>query len=412
MADICVIGGGAAGMTAAVFAAEAGAKVTLLEGNRFCGKKLRITGKGRCNVTNNCDVRQFLTNVPVNGKFLYSALTAFPPRETMAWFEKLGVPLKTERGNRVFPVSDNAHDVAGALERAMRRAGVKVVNEKAAEPDIAAGALRGVRTESGVLPCAAAIVCTGGLSYPLTGSTGDGYAFARAAGHTVDECRPSLVPLESPDWYCHAMQGFAPRNVVLNVYDKRDKLVFSELGEMLFTHFGVSGPLVLSASAHMRADGEPYRLSIDFKPALDEKKLDERILRDLQKFKNRAIGNALEELTVKSMIPVLVSLSGIPPETHANAVTKQQRCALLELLKSFPVRISGTRPIAEAIVTSGGVAVGEINPRTMCSRLVKGLYFAGEVLDVDAFTGGFNLQIAWSTGRLAGISAAKEIVGT
>ncbi len=403
--DVVVIGGGPAGMIAACEAAERGRSVVLLEWQKFCGRKLRITGKGRCNVTNNCDIKPFMLNVPSNSKFLYSALNRFSTADTIAMFESLGVPMKTERGNRVFPVSDNAHDVAKALEKRMQRAGVKLVFARALEVLTEDGNVSGVKTDKGIIKCEAAAVCTGGLSYPLTGSVGDGFEMAKRLGHTVTELRPSLVPLESDDAYCGEMQGFSLKNVTLNVYDSKDKLVFSELGEMMFTHFGVTGPLVLSASAHMRDfKNEKYRLAIDLKPALDEKKLDTRILRDFEKFQNREFANALGELAGRTMIPVLVKLSGIAPETRVNSITKEQRKHLLRLFKAFPVSVSGTRPISEAIVTAGGVSVKEIDPRSMQSKLVHGLYFAGEVLDLDAYTGGFNLQIAWSTGYVAGQS--------
>ncbi len=392
-------------MMAACEAAERGRKVVLLEWQKFCGRKLRITGKGRCNVTNNCDIKPFMLNVPGNAKFLYSALNRFSTADTIAMFESLGVPMKTERGNRVFPVSDNAHDVAKALEKRMRRAGVKLVEAKAEEIITDGGCVCAVKTDRGTIKCEAAAICTGGLSYPLTGSTGDGYRMARELGHTVTELRPSLVPLESDDAYCAEMQGFSLKNVTLNVYDSKNKLIYSELGEMMFTHFGVTGPLVLSASAHMRDfENEKYRLTIDLKPALDEKKLDARILRDFEKFQNREFANALGELAGRTMIPVLIKLSGINPETRVNSITREQRKTLLQLFKAFPVSVYGTRPISEAIVTAGGVSVKEVDPRTMQSKIVGGLYFAGEVLDLDAYTGGFNLQIAWSTGFVAGQS--------
>ena len=392
-------------MMAACEAAERGRSVVLLEWQKFCGRKLRITGKGRCNVTNNCDIKPFMQNVPGNAKFLYSALNRFSTADTIAMFEALGVPMKTERGSRVFPVSDNAHDVARALEKRMKRAGVKIVSAKAEEIITENGAVCAVATDCGRIECEAAAICTGGLSYPLTGSTGDGYRMARELGHTVTRLRPSLVPLESPDAYCAEMQGFSLKNVTLNVYDGKNKLIYSELGEMMFTHFGVTGPLVLSASAHMRDfENETYRLAIDLKPGLDEKKLDARILRDFEKFQNREFANALGELAGRTMIPVLIRLSGIAPETRVNSITREQRKSLLQLFKAFPVSVSGTRPISEAIVTAGGIDLKEVDPRTMQSKLVEGLYFAGEVLDLDAYTGGFNLQIAWSTGFVAGQS--------
>ena len=400
-ADAVVIGGGAAGMLCSAAAAERGLNVILLEPNKILGRKLRITGKGRCNVTNNCDIKEFLNNIPGDGRFLYSALNRLSPRDTMELFEGLGLRLKTERGNRVFPVSDNANDVAGALQRYMNRAGVRVVHSSARHILTEDSAVTGVETSDGVIECRAAVICTGGLSYPLTGSTGAGYSMARELGHTVTPTRPSLVPLESDDDYCAEMQGFSLKNVTLSAYED-DKLIYKELGEMLFTHFGVSGPLVLSASSHMRRFGEArYELRIDLKPGLDEKKLDARLLRDFEKYANRDFANSLGDLAGKAMIPVLVRLSGIPAETKVNSITREQRHELLKLLKSFPVSITGPRPIDEAIVTSGGVSTKEINPRTMQSKLVDGLYFAGEVMDLDAYTGGFNLQIAWSTAYVA-----------
>ena len=401
-AEVVIIGGGPAGMLAAATAAERGRDVLLLETQKFCGKKLRITGKGRCNVTNECGVKEFLANVPRNGKFLYSALNKFPPERTMELFETLGVPLKTERGNRVFPVSDNAHDIARALESYMKREGVRIKQARAGRIEVKDGAVCGVVTDAGRIDCRAAVVCTGGLSYPLTGSTGDGFRLARELGHTVTPLRPSLVPLESDDGCCHELQGLTLKNVTLSVMDG-EKRIFQELGEMMFTHFGVTGPLVLSASAHMPdAESGRYRLEIDLKPGLDEKKLDARILRDFEKYRNRDFANALDDLAARSMTPVLVKMSGIPAEEKVNSVTREQRRGLVRLFKAFPVHISGTRPVEEAIVTSGGVDVREIDPRTMRSKLVDGLYFAGEVLDLDAYTGGFNLQIAWSTGFCAG----------
>lgn len=388
-------------MMCSLIAARRGLDVILLEPNKMLGRKLRITGKGRCNVTNNCDIKDFLTNIPGDGRFLYSALNRLSPRDTMQFFESLGLPLKTERGNRVFPVSDNANDVAGTLARNLERSGVRHIRESANHIIAENGEVTGVKTDSGVISCRAAVICTGGLSYPLTGSTGAGYKMARELGHSIAPCRPSLVPLESDDEYCAQMQGFSLKNVTLSAYEN-DELIYRELGEMLFTHFGVSGPLVLSASSHMRNFGSAkYRLSIDLKPALDEKKLDARLLRDFEKYANRDFANSLCDLAGKTMIPVLVELSGIPAEEKVNSITRQQRHDLLRLFKEFPVSISRPRPIDEAIVTSGGVLTKEINPRTMESKLVSGLYFAGEVMDVDAYTGGFNLQIAWSTAYVA-----------
>ena len=397
-----MIGGGAAGTLCAALAAGRGLDVVLLEPNRMLGRKLRITGKGRCNVTNDCDAREFISAIPGDGRFLQSAIHKFGTLDTKALFEGLGVALKTERGNRVFPESDRADDIADALTKLARENGVRVLRERATRIlTDEAGAVRAVSAGGGEIECEAAVICTGGLSYPGTGSTGDGYRMARELGHTIRPCRPSLVPLESPDAWCREMQGFSLRNVELSAYED-EKLIYKALGEMLFTHFGVSGPLVLSASAHMRRFGEcRYRLSIDLKPGLDEKKLDARLLRDFEKYSNREFRNSLGDLAGRAMIPVLVELSGIPGDTRTNSVTRQQRAALAQLLKHFPVSLSGPRPIAEAIVTSGGVATTEVNPRTMESKLVSGLYFAGEVLDLDAYTGGYNLQIAWSTAFVA-----------
>lgn len=397
-----MIGGGAAGTLCATLAAGRGLDVVLLEPNRMLGRKLRITGKGRCNVTNDCDAREFISAIPGDGRFLQSAIHKFGTSDTKALFEGLGVALKTERGNRVFPESDRADDIADALTKLARENGVRVLRERATRIlTDEAGTVRAVASGGGEIECEAAVICTGGLSYPGTGSTGDGYRMARELGHTIRPCRPSLVPLESPDAWCREMQGFSLRNVELSAYED-EKLIYKALGEMLFTHFGVSGPLVLSASAHMRRFGEcRYRLSIDLKPGLDEKKLDARLLRDFEKYSNREFRNSLGDLAGRAMIPVLVELSGIPGDTRTNSVTRQQRAALAQLLKHFPVSLSGPRPIAEAIVTSGGVATTEVNPRTMESKLVPGLYFAGEVLDLDAYTGGYNLQIAWSTAFVA-----------
>lgn len=389
-------------MLCAAVAAQRGLEVVLLEPNRMLGRKLRITGKGRCNVTNACEIKTVLEHIPTGGKFLYSALNRFSPADVMELFEHLGVPLKVERGNRVFPVSDQAGDVAGALIRNMERSGVHVFQASAQALCVENGAVTGVETTKGRIDCRNAVICTGGLSYPATGSTGDGHRLAALAGHTVVPCRPSLVPLESSDEYCAEMQGFSLKNVTLTAFED-DKRIYRDLGEMMFTHFGVTGPLVLSASAHMRdMEGRRYRLEIDLKPGLDEEKLDARILRDFEAQKNKEFKNSLGGLAGRMMIPVLVRLSGIDPETKVHSITREQRLELVRLFKHFPVEISGKRPFEEAIVTAGGVALSEVNPRTMESKLVRGLYFAGEVLDLDAYTGGFNLQIAWSTAYTAG----------
>ena len=400
-ADAVVIGGGAAGMLCSALAAERGLSVLMLEPNTVLGKKLRITGKGRCNVTNDCTAAEFIQSLPGDGRFMQSAIHRFGPGDVMALFERLGVPLKVERGRRVFPESDRAGDVASALERYMRRSGAEVAHERAQEIITGPDGVCAVRTRDGEIECRSAVICTGGLSYPGTGSTGDGYRMAAELGHTVTPARPSLVPLESPDGFCRDMQGLSLKNVRLTAYED-GREIYGEQGEMLFTHFGVSGPLVLSASAHMRGfPAKKYRLGIDLKPALDAARLDERVLRDFSKNKNREFRNALSELAPKALIPVLIERSGIPPETRVNSVTREQRLALVALMKDFSIRISGTRPVAEAIVTAGGISTREVDPRTMQSRLVPGLYFAGEVLDLDAYTGGFNLQIAWSTAYVA-----------
>ena len=409
MSEIIVIGGGAAGMMAAITAARRGAGVTLLEPNERLGKKLNITGKGRCNVTNDCDPETLMANIPGNGRFLYSALTRFTPQDAMAFFEALGVPLKVERGNRVFPVSDRSFDISGALERELRRLRVRILRERAAEITAEDGRVTGVQTDRQHHPADAVVLATGGVSYPGTGSTGDGYAMAAALGHTIVPPRGSLVPLESGDADCAAMQGLSLRNVEATVLNGKNKPVFREFGEMLFTHFGVSGPLMLSASAHLRRwDKEQYRLSIDLKPALDQQKLDSRILRDIGENPNRDMANILSGLVHRSMVPVLLRRLALPEGEKANSLTKEQRRALVQELKHFTVSLTGPRPVAEAIVTAGGVKVGDVVPGTMASKLAEGLYFAGEILDVDAYTGGFNLQIAWATGYLAGLSAAEQ----
>ena len=401
--DGIVIGGGPAGMFAAITAARRGQKVVLLERNDRLGRKLLITGKGRCNVTNNCTVDEVLKNVPRNGRFLYSAMNAFPPEKIMAFFEENGCALKTERGNRVFPVSDKSQSVLEALQKAMRRAGVEVRTGRVREILTENGAVTGVRTEGETISCNWVILATGGMSYPATGSTGDGYAMAQALGHTVVPATGSLVPLETAGEDCQQMQGLALRNVDVKLLDSKGKKLFSDFGELLFTHFGVSGPTVLSASAHLK--GEGCRLVIDLKPALEEQKLDSRILRDLELYKNRSMENALTDLLPRSMIPVMLRRCGIDGEMQANSLTKQQRRALVEQLKGFDLTITGKRPVAEAIITSGGVKDSEIDPKTMQSKKTAGLYFAGEVIDCDAYTGGFNLQIAWATAYAAGMNA-------
>ena len=406
--DVIVIGGGAAGMLAARSAALAGASVTLLERNPKLGRKLYITGKGRCNLTNACSVEEVLSNIPGNSRFVTGAMHRLPPSAVMDLFQGLGVPLKTERGNRVFPQSDRAADVIDALVAELRRRRVTVVQDRAVRICCEAGQVSAVEGEKGVYPCRAVVLATGGASYPLTGSSGDGYDMARALGHTVVEPRPSLVPLETQENFCSKMQGLSLKNVTLKVKNSKKKVVFQEQGEMLFTHFGISGPLVLSASACMREfDREEYTATIDLKPALDEQKLDARLVREFTERSNQDFQNILGGLVPRLMVPVMVELTGIPGHTKGHEISKGQRRALLETLKMLTIHISGPRPLSDAIVTAGGVKVGEIDPKTMASKKVPGLFFAGEVMDVDAYTGGFNLQIAWATGNVAGEAAAN-----
>lgn len=401
-----VIGGGAAGMMAAIFAAREGRNVLLLEKNDRLGKKLAITGKGRCNVTNACSPDEVMKNIPRNGRFLYSALNRFPPEQVMAFFEELGCPLKIERGNRVFPCSDRSADVIFALERELRRLGVARKQVRVTGLYAPDGVLSAVRTDAGPIHCSCAILATGGVSYPASGSTGDGYDFCRALGHSVEKPVGSLVPLQA-EADCALMQGLSLRNTGFKLLDSRGKAVYRDFGELLFTHFGLSGPMALSASAHMKEDME-YTALLDLKPALDEEKLDARFLRDFEKYANRSMENALADLYPHSMIPVLLKRCDIPPELRANALTRAQRSRLLEQTKRFPVQITGRRPVEEAIITRGGVNVKEVDPKTMESKLVSGLFFAGEILDCDAYTGGFNLQIAWATAYAAAMAAAEE----
>lgn len=404
--DGIVIGGGPAGMFAAITAAKRGQRVLLLERNDRLGKKLLITGKGRCNVTNNCSVEEVLRNVPRNGRFLYSALNTCPPNAVMDFFATAGCELKTERGNRVFPVSDRSQSVLEALQREMRCAGVEIRTDRVREILTADGMVSAVRGQNATYGCHWVILATGGLSYPTTGSTGDGYSMAEKLGHTIIPAQGSLVPLETEGSDAPDMQGLSLRNVDVKLLDAKGKKLFTDFGELLFTHFGVSGPTVLSASAHLK--GENCRLVIDLKPALDEGKLDTRLLRDLEMYKNRSMENALTDLLPRSMIPVVLRRLNIDPAMQANSLTKQQRRSLVELLKAFSLTITGKRPVAEAIITSGGVKVGEIDPKTMQSKIVPGLYFAGEIIDCDAYTGGFNLQIAWATAYAAGMAVGSE----
>lgn len=408
--DVLVIGAGAAGMLCAGTAAAAGCSVLLLEKNSRVGRKLLITGKGRCNVTNNCDEDTFLQAVRHNPRFLYSAINAFGTADTIRFFEGLGVPLKTERGNRVFPESGRAADVVDALLCYVKKAGVKVQTADVEGLLLDDGQVKGVVCRDGSLFYARqVVVATGGLSYPRTGSTGDGYHFARQAGHTIVPTQPSLVPIVAQENYCQEMMGLSLKNVTLTVKKRgRKKPVFQELGEMLFTHFGISGPLVLSASSHMTGDLKEYSLSVDLKPGLTIQQLNARLLRDFGGQLNRDFGNALDALLPRKLIPVAVRLSQIPPDTKVNQITREQRERLIEVIKALPITPKEFRPVEEAIVTSGGVKVSEIDPKTMASKLVQGLYFVGEVLDLDAYTGGFNLQIAFSTGYLAAKAMKKE----
>ena len=403
--DGIVIGGGPAGMFAAITAAEQGKKVLLLERNDRLGKKLLITGKGRCNVTNDCSAEDILKNVPRNGKFLFSAMNAFPPQRIMDFFNDNGCELKTERGNRVFPVSDRSQSVLECLQKVMKAKGVTVRTGRVREIMVENSQVVGVRTDREEIRANWVILATGGVSYPATGSTGDGYAMAKALGHTIVEPQGSLVPLETAGNDCQDMQGLSLRNVGVKLLNAKGKVLYKDFGELLFTHFGVSGPTVLSASCHLK--GEGCKLVIDMKPALDEAKLNDRILRDLEMYQNRAMENALTDLLPRSMIPVVLRRLEIDPAMQANSLTKQKRRALIELLKAFPVEITGRRPVAEAIITSGGVKCGEIDPKTMESKKMAGLYFAGEIIDCDAYTGGFNLQIAWATAYAAGMAVSQ-----
>lgn len=410
--SLLVIGGGAAGLTAAGFAAEKGVQTVVLERNDRPGRKLMITGKGRCNVTNNCtSLDTLISNVPGNGRFLYGAFSRFMPSDVIEFFENRGVELKTERGNRVFPVSDNALEIVDALHNFARK-NAKIIKGRAVKLIVEDSCVKGVETEDGeTIYADKVIIATGGLSYPGTGSTGDGYDLARQAGHTITDLKPSLVPLEIHEGFCSDLMGLSLRNIAIKVTDtEKNKEIYSDFGEMLFTHFGVSGPVILSASAHMRnMKSGKYKIAIDLKPALTVEQLDARILRDFSENINRNFINALNSLLPKKLVPIIVRLSGIGLSTKVNQVTKEQRRNLAVLLKNLTVTVTDFRPVAEAIITSGGVSVSQINPKTMESKLVSGLYFAGEVIDADAYTGGFNLQIAFSTGKLAGESAADSV---
>lgn len=401
---VIVIGAGAAGMIAAGHAAELGHAVDIYEKNNIVGKKIRITGKGRCNITNASDAEEHIANTPGNPYFMYSALYQFSSDDMIELIEKLGVPTKTERGKRVFPVSDCAADVSEALLGYMKKNGVRIHLEKGIQDIVLEkGRIIGVVTDEGkTVDSDAVIVATGGLSYPGTGSTGDGYRLAKKAGHTVTPLLPSLVPLKSDDWFCPELMGLSLKNTAIAIKNGNGKTVYKDFGEMLFTHFGVSGPMILSASRHLlRRFDEDMTLYIDMKPALDLKTLDSRILRDFEKYINKDLKNALNDLLPQKIIPVIISLSGIGEDKKIHDITKEERKRLAELIKGFPVHLNGTAGFNEAVITSGGINTDEIDPSTMQSKLIKGLYFAGEIMDVDAYTGGFNLQIAFSTGYTA-----------
>lgn len=401
--SVVVIGGGAAGLLAATVAAGRGRSVTVLEKMPRPARKMMITGKGRCNLCNATDLNGLVSNTCQNGRFLYSAFSAFSAEDVMNFFETAGVPLKVERGNRVFPVSDRSVDVVDGLVGAAKKAGVRVLNREVKEVLAEDGHVTAVLCSDGTrIPCERVLIATGGCSYPTTGSTGDGYAFAEKLGHTIVPVRPSLVPMEVHEGFCSLLTGLSLKNVLLTVTEGK-KVCYCEQGEMLFTHFGISGPLVLRASATMKGlPGPDCKASIDFKPALSEEQLDRRLLRDFEAQKNKELQNAMDGLLPKKLIPIVIAAAGVNPHTKVNALPKAARQKLLQTLKSFEMTVTGFRPFSEAVITRGGVSVKEIDPKTMQSKLVKGLYFAGEVIDVDAFTGGFNLQIAFSTGYLAG----------
>lgn len=405
--QVIVIGGGPAGMMAAGVAAERGCKVKLIEQNKLLGKKLMITGKGRCNVTNACeDVQDLIKNVPTNGSFLYSAFYGFTNQQTMDFFENLGVALKVERGERVFPVSDKSKDIVAAMRKFLIQNNVELICDRVDGILTENGRVCGVvAAKRGTIYAESVILATGGLSYQSTGSTGDGYTWAEDLGHTITDIRPSLVPLKVEEKWIEDLAGLSLKNVAITVRNQKGKKIYTDFGEMMFAHFGLTGPIILSASAHMRKMGqEAYTLSLDLKPALDEKQLDARICRDFQNNLNRDFCNSLGGLLPAKLIPEIIALSGIEPHKKVNSVTKEERSRLCQLFKNLEFHVTGFCPIEQAIITSGGVSVKEINPSTMESKLMPGLFFAGEIIDVDAYTGGFNLQIAFSTGHLAGAS--------
>lgn len=401
---VIVVGGGPAGMIACGTLAEKIPEVILIEKNKFLGKKLRITGKGRCNITNSADIEDFINNVPTNPRFLYSAFYSFTNDDIVSLLNSLGVKTKVERGGRIFPVSDSAKEVADALKKYALKKNVRLINAEALKILTDENRAVGVKTDRGEFRADAVVMATGGKSYPLTGSDGKGMLMCREVGHTIITPKPSLIPVVTNEAWVSDLMGLALKNIEISVYNKKNKKIYSDFGEMLFTHFGISGPVVLSASAHMKnLEKEAYTITIDLKPALDEEKLDKRICRDFEEFKNKHLINALDELLPKALIPVVISLSGIPPHKKVNSVTREERHSLIKIIKALTLTVKGFRPIEEAIVTSGGINVKEIDSSTMESKIVKNLYFAGEMIDVDAYTGGFNLQIAYSTGYLAAL---------
>lgn len=403
--DVIVIGGGAAGMMAAGTAAKRGKKVVLVEKNRILGKKMLITGKGRCNITNACDdVEELINNVTKNSSFLYSSFYTFTNQDTIEFFNDIGVATKVERGNRVFPVSDKSTEVVDAFVRYIKKCGVKIVTDKVLSLDVSEDMICGVITEKhGKIQAQSVIVATGGMSYQATGSTGDGYRFANDIGHTITEIIPSLVPVEIEEKWAYELMGVSLKNIEITVLNDKNKKIYNDFGELMFAHFGLTGPVILSASAHMRPmESGKYKIVLDLKPALEHKTLDARIVRDFQKYANKDFVNSLGDLLPTGLIDAVVELSGIDPHKKVNSITKEERQRLVQTIKGIEFNVTGFCPIEQAIITSGGVSVKEIDPSTMESKKVKGLFFAGEVIDVDAYTGGFNLQIAFSTGVLAG----------
>ena len=418
--DVVVIGGGAAGMMAAITAKQENNNVTLVEKNKQLGKKLLITGKGRCNITSSLDIEEFIKNTPGNGMFLYSAFHSYTNKDIIEFLKEEGLEVKEERGNRIFPITDKSIDVLKCFTKKLKKENVKILEETKVEKILVNDQkeVTGIKTNKGIIKADKIILATGGKSYPLTGATGDGYIMAQELGHTVTKIKPSLVPLTIKEkTICKELQGLSLKNVKIKIIDKeKNKTIYDDFGEMIFTHFGVSGPIILSSSAHLvryknidnlLKEGK-IKLEIDFKPALEEKKLEERILRDFEEFKNKRYKNSLDKLLPQKLIKTIIEKSEIDPEKKVNEITKEERKKLVKILKNFEIEIQGFRPIDEAIITSGGISIKEINPKTMESKIIKGLYFAGEIIDVDAYTGGFNLQIAYSTGYVAGKN--KELI--